>query len=146
MRTWGEGEKEQEGKPCDKYRKEQDEKVENRNHTRCILSQSSSSSTVTYILHRTQQRTSMEEEGEGRTRERKRDEGREGVSEGLKVEKTGKLKGEQGTREKHSNSTEGGWKREGERYLIKMKYNDKRKIEDNGTYGWGGGRKSVRKE
>ena len=49
-----------------------------------------SSSTVTYILHRTQQRTSMKEKREpGRKRERKRDEGREGVSEGLKVEKRG---------------------------------------------------------
>ena len=44
---------------------------------------------MTYNLHRTQQRTTMEERGEGRKRERKRDEGREGVSEGLKIEKRG---------------------------------------------------------
>ena len=62
------------------------------NHTRCILHLRSSSSTVTYILHRTQQRKSMKEKGEGRKRERKRDEGREGVSEGLKVEK-GEIEG-----------------------------------------------------
>ena len=48
---------------------------------------------MTYNLHRTQQRTSMEGKGEpGRKRERKRDEGREGVSEGLKVEK-GEIEG-----------------------------------------------------
>ena len=47
---------------------------------------------MTYKLHRTQQRTSMEEKGDGRKRERKRDGGGEGVSGGLKVEK-GEIEG-----------------------------------------------------
>ena len=52
---------------------------------------------MTYNLHSTQQRTSMEEKGEGRKRERKRDEGREGVSEPDPKLKKGKFKGERGT-------------------------------------------------
>ena len=76
-----------------------------------------SSSTVTYNLHRTQQRTSMEEKGERRKRERKRDGGREGVSEGLKV---GKGEIEERARDKRENySTGGGWRREEERDLFK---------------------------
>ena len=47
---------------------------------------------MTYTLHRAQQRISKEEKGERRKWERKRDEGREGVSEGLKVEK-GEMEG-----------------------------------------------------
>ena len=66
--------------------------VKKTSHTCHILPRATSSSTVTYILHRTQQqRTSMEEKGEGKKKQRKRDEGREGVSEagGLKVENLG---------------------------------------------------------
>ena len=48
-----------------KYRKEKDEYVENGNHTRCILSHSSSSSTVTYFLHRTAVHIHGRERGSG---------------------------------------------------------------------------------